>query len=132
MCVALSHMIVEGVPLVVVCFSGMAHKGKAKLRHSCNFISVLLVVCLAPLTKSYNLRKALGRNRQNGHEGKILFGNYFEKGRTSPPSSIQPNWVVSSSAEDTIDYQGDSAGGNSSFILSEVSRYLSRFHNSVC
>ncbi|CAL8379776.1 unnamed protein product [Gadus morhua 'NCC'] len=88
----------------------MAHKGKATLWRSWSFTSAFLLVCLARLTQSYNLRKALGRNRENGHEGKILFGNFFEKGRTGLPTSIHANWNVTSSAEDAIGYQKDSSG----------------------
>ncbi|XP_056433561.1 uncharacterized protein LOC130371726 [Gadus chalcogrammus] len=88
----------------------MAHKGKATPWRSWSFTSAFLLVCLAPLTKSYNLRKALGRNRENGHEGKILFGNFFEKGRTGLPTSIHANWNVTSSAEDAVGYQKDSSG----------------------
>ena len=90
----------------------MAHKGKATPWRSWSFTSAFLLVCLAPLTQSYNLRKALGRNRENGHEGKILFGNFFEKGRTGLPTSIHARWNVTSSAEDAIGYQKDSSGMN--------------------
>ncbi|XP_030195679.1 proline-rich extensin-like protein EPR1 [Gadus morhua] len=88
----------------------MAHKGKATLWRSWSLTSAFLLVCLARLTQSYNLRKALGRNRENGHEGKVLFGNFFEKGRTGLPTSIHANWNVTSSAEDAIGYQKDSSG----------------------
>ena len=134
MCVALSHLIVEesAAPQpVVVCFSTMAHKGKAILWYSCNFTSVFLLVCLTPLTQSYNLRKALGRNQLNGLEGKILFANFFEKGRTGLPSSIQANWVGSSSAEDATDYQEDSAGGDSFVLLNYLMFMLSVSRSSI-
>ncbi|XP_059893193.1 uncharacterized protein LOC132446758 [Gadus macrocephalus] len=88
----------------------MAHKGKATPWRSWSLTSAFLLVCLAPLTQSYNLRKALGRNRENGHEGKILFGYFFEKGRTDLPTSIHANWNVTSSAEDAIGYQKDWSG----------------------
>ncbi|CAL8234429.1 unnamed protein product [Boreogadus saida] len=88
----------------------MAHKWNATPWRSWSFTSAFLLVCLAPLTQSYNLRKALGRNRENGDEGKILFGNFFEKGRTDLPTSVHVNWNVTSSAEDAIGYQKDSSG----------------------
>ena len=111
-CLALSPLIVDEAapPLIVVWFSTMAHKGKATLWRSWSLTSAFLLVCLARLTQSYNLRKALGRNRENGHEGKVLFGNFFEKGRTGLPTSIHANWNVTSSAEDAIGYQKDSSG----------------------
>lgn len=101
----------------------MGHKGVAEVWRSFNIASAVLIVCLAPMTQSYNLRKALARNGQNGgtmlnyQEGKILFGNFFEKGRTGLPTSVRANWLVTSSADDTIDYQADSSGEDLLFAL---------------
>lgn len=68
------------------------------------------------MAQAYTLRKALGRKGQNGtmlnyEEGKILFGDFFERGRTGLPTSVHVE-------EDALDYQADAPGKESSFISS--------------
>lgn len=98
---------------VAVSFSTMARRGNAEARWGFSLTSVILIICLSPVTEAYKLRKATGRNRGsmlNYKEGTILFGNFFEKMETGLPTSEHANGVVASSVKDSIGYQADSAG----------------------
>lgn len=83
---------------------------------------VILVGCLAPTIHSYSLRKAGERDLRKDadaatatrvQEGKIIFGNVFEKGSRGNKSHVVdgPEQASSSaSVEDQTAYQADYAG----------------------
>lgn len=82
--------------------------------------TLVILVCLPPMAESYHLRKATGKNgasTSSYKEGKILFGNFFEKRRTGLPISVHADGVMASSATDSIGYQADYAGRHELFVL---------------
>lgn len=84
-------------------------------------LALMVVCCLAPTIQSYHLRKIYSingqisvPNREAKHyqEGKVLFGNFFEKGAGDLPSSLTVNAgrTTHSSTGGESSYQADSAG----------------------